>query len=302
MLKNYRVFLAVLSCFLMLTACEKEFSVENGIPGGGGGGGLQGSFRAKIDGVQWIANSMRAASRVGGVIAISGSSSDGKLMVLRVADSGVHVYKFLSTSSTNAGAFQDSALAPIASLTTNQWVVDSTYGTLNITSIDDVRKTMSGTFSMYVIRALDGIKRNITEGVFTDISFASTLPPPSASDSFKVKVDGTEFIETNIFAIEAMGNINVSAMNSTGATVGITIPKTVTPGTYALDFVGGMYIGQYNPNDTTYLVADPGTITVLENNPTTKRVRATFSFTAHSIVGTPVVAELTEGSFSVIYQ
>ena len=231
MLKNYRVFLAVLSCFLMLTACEKEFSVENGIPGGGGGGGLQGSFRAKIDGVQWIANSMRAASRVGGVIAISGSSSDGKLMVLRVADSGVHVYKFLSTSSTNAGAFQDSALAPIASLTTNQWVVDSTYGTLNITSIDDVRKTMSGTFSMYVIRALDGIKRNITEGVFTDISFASTLPPPSASDSFKVKVDGTEFIETNIFAIEAMGNINVSAMNSTGATVGITIPKTVTPGT-----------------------------------------------------------------------
>ncbi len=304
MLKKYRIFFLLISCFAIFTACEKEFSVENSLPGGGGGGGgaTQGSFRAKIDGVQWTANRGKAASRMSGRISIGGTSSDGKNMVLIVADSGVHNYQFVSTS-TNAGAYTDSSLAPIASLATNQWPVDSTYGNVNITTIDEVRKTMSGTFKMYVIRSLDGIKRNITEGVFTDIPYATSLPPSSSTDSFTVKIDGVEFMETSIFGLPAMGNLNFSATNASGATIGITVPDTITPGTYALGSVGSQYIGQYNPNSSTFLVASPGTITVLEHNTTTKRFRATFSFSARPFGGvTPGSAELTAGYISAIYQ
>lgn len=307
MLRKYRIFLVLLSCFAMFTACEKEYSVENSIPGGGGiggGGGVtQGSFRAKIDGVQWTANRIKSASRMSGRISIGGTSSDGKNMVLAVADSGVHNYQFVSTSSSNAGAYTDSSLAPIASLVTNQWVVDSTYGNVNITTIDEVRKTMSGTFKMYVIRALDGIKRNITEGVFTDIPYSTSLPPSSSTDSFTVKVDGVEFLETSIFGLKANGLLNFSATTNASATVGINLPENITPGTYTLGSIGTNYVGQYNPNSSTFLVASPGTITVLEHNTTTKRLRATFSFSARPFGGiTPGSAELTDGYISAGYQ
>lgn len=301
MLRKYKAFLLIISCFAIFTACEKEYSVENGIPGIGGGGiQTPGSFRAKIDGVQWSANSIKSATKIGGVISITGSNTDGKMIVLRVADSGVHNYTITNTSLSNVGVYTDSAIAPSAALTTNQWFIDSTYGTINITRIDSVNKTMTGTFKIYVFRSLDGIKRNITEGVFTDISYGVATPPPSSSDSFTVKVNGTEFIETSFTGISSMGDIDFVAINAAGATVGITLSDTITPGTYSMDMAGEAY-GLYNPNSSTFLISSAGTLTVLEHNTTTHRIRATFSFTAVSLVGGGTPVQMTEGYLSGIY-
>ncbi|MEP6952031.1 MAG: hypothetical protein ABI863_22265 [Ginsengibacter sp.] len=44
-----------------------------------------------------------------------------------------------------------------------------------------------------------------------------------------------------------------------------------------------------------------GTLTILEHNITTKRIRGNFNFHASEVPGTKV-SELTEGYFSVIYQ
>ena len=304
MLRKYKTLLLILSCFAIFTACEKEYSVENGVPGGGIGGGGQptpGTFRAKIDGVQWSANRIKSATKMAGVIAITGTNSDGKMILLRVADSGVHNYTITNTSTTNIGTFTDSSIAPVAALTTNQWFTDSTYGTMNITTIDSVRKTMSGTFKINVFRSLDGIKRNITEGVFTDISYGVALPPPSSSDSFTVKVDGTEFIETSFTGISSMGYINFVANNAAGATVGITLSDAITPGTYPMSIAGDAY-GQYNPNSSTFLISNPGTLTILEHNTTTHRIRATFSFTAASVLGGGTPVQMTAGYLSGSYQ
>src|SRR5450432_3153311 len=123
-------------------SCQKEFSI-NGIdstivipPGS-----VSGSFTAKIDGVQFVANKATGATRALNVIAITGQDSNGQLIVLRVADSGVHVYTLDINSSSNVAAYsKDNAVA----YTTNGGSTgDQSGGTLSITSIDAVNKTLS---------------------------------------------------------------------------------------------------------------------------------------------------------------
>lgn len=302
MLKIFRIALMLVASVAIFSSCEKETSVENGVPGGiPGGGGGTGSFRAKIDGVQWIANSSKSAIIMDDVIAIQGTSTDGKTIFLRVADSGVHNYSFANYSTTNAGAFVDSSIVPISALTTNQWPQDSIYGTMNVTSINTTQKTISGTFKMYVIRALDGVKRNITEGVFSDVSYATAPPPPAATDTFTVKINGTEFIETSLAGFSAVGRITFSAANVSGAGVGLSVISNAVPGTYPIDFMGD-YIGQYNPNNSIFTTSTAGSITILEHNTTTKRFRAKFNFTSSEIGSSSPPYELTEGYISATYQ
>lgn len=280
-----------------LPACQKEYdpgigSTPTPTPGGSG------SFTAAINSTNWSATS-KSATRQGGVIVLYGSSTDNKSIVLRVADSGVHVYTFHTQSSSNFGAYTDNAVGTNA-FATNQWPVDGAYGTVNITAIDTVNKTMTGTFNMKVYRAFDSLQRTITQGVFTKISYSVTSPPPSTTDSFRVKVNGAPFTYSTITAFKGFGMISVSASTGAAPSVGITVPDNVTPGNYAFDII--TYVGQYNPSSTTFLAADTGHVTILEHNLTTKRIRGTFQFKANQVfTHNPPDVQLTEGYFSAIY-
>ena len=79
-------------------------------------------------------------------------------------------------------------------------------------------------------------------------------------------------------------------------TVGITMPLDVKPGAYNFSLFGPDFMGQYNPTTTTFLAANSGKITILENNITTKRIKANFNFEAKEITGS-AKATLSEGIF-----
>jgi hypothetical protein len=82
----------------------------------------------------------------------------------------------------------------------------------------------------------------------------------------------------------------------------VTVARTyITPGSCTLDFLGGQYIGLYNPNTTTTLASTSGTLTIFEHNKSTKRIRGNFNFVAEPVLGGASVP-LTEGYFSVKYQ
>lgn len=296
MKKIFSVFGVLLVALTMMVGCEKEYSQETG----GQFGGTQGSFRAQIDGEQWIATQVKSASRMNDVIVLVGSSEDGKSITLRVADSGVHNYMLHNTSMDNVGVFMDSAVVPYAAFTTNQWLVDSLYGNVNITAIDTVRKTMSGNFQMRVFRQLDGLKRTITLGEFTNISYATTPPPPSAADTFRVKVNNVDFSYNSLTAMPVLGNLMINATQGGNETVGLSFPDNIAPGTYAIDMVAAQ--GVYNPDASTFTSATTGTLTILEHNTGTNRIRGTFSFTADDLASPlPTPYQLTEGYFSLSY-
>ncbi len=160
---------------------------------------------------------------------------------------------------------------------------------------------MSGSFSIHVYRQFDSMQHSITEGIFTNISYSTQPPPPATTDSFRVKVDGTNFTYNLLGAISVFGKINISAAQTVAPAVGLSIPDNVVPGTYDFDIIN--FVGQYNPSTSVFLGADTGSVTILEHNPVTKRIRGNFHFLANTVfTNTPPNVQLSEGYFSVRYQ
>jgi len=295
--------------FLLLTvfiSCQKEISFEPG-QNGGGGTGVNGTLKMKIDGKQWVADKGAGASMMVGLINISGLSKDGKSFTITLSDTVARMYilsnVITTIDSSHAAALYDSVVDPNDSWSTVAGDNPSQAGGwVNIAKIDKVKKTMSGTFQMKLYKEMDSTTVMITEGVFENLSYAITLPPASATDTFRVKIDGTSWTPGSIAGVNSFGSISVVANEITlSKTVGITMPSDITPGSYTFDALGGQYIGLYNPNTTTTLASSSGTLTIIEHNKTTKRIRGNFNFVAQPILG-GAGSNLTEGYFSVKYQ
>lgn len=294
---KYILSVVFISC-IIFSACQKEYQPTDVTIIPGTPTTAAGTFKAKIDGVQWEATLVKQAQRESGVIVLAGISS-GKSLVLRVADSSVHKYVIATQSQSNVGVWSDSTVGP-NSFATNQWGVDGNYGELNITAIDTLKKTMSGTFNMKVYRQFDSLQRTITEGVFTNIPYATQPPAPAATDTFRVKIDGVAFNYNLLAAVKSFGTLAVTASQSPAPAVGLSLPDDITAGTYSFD--GFIYVGQYNPSMTSYLAADTGSVTILEHNLITKRIRGNFHFLANAaFTHLPPNVQLTEGYFSMKY-
>lgn len=265
-----------------------------------------GNFKAKIDGTQWVADRFAQGARINNIINISGLGLDKKVLTISVKDSGVHQYTLAwDNTSGGAGAYMDSSLADITAFTSNAGLAPSEGGgTLNITSIDEVNKKMSGTFSFKAKRFTDNTNRDISEGVFTDIPYITSLPPGNSTDTFTVKTDGTAFVPTLVsgLSVSSLSNIVVQGTDGTGTkAVAVYFPNDIVPGTYAIGGIGDPHYGQYNVNASTFLLSSTGTLEILFHNPATKRIRGRFSFTASPLTGGSPIAQITEGYFSVTY-
>ena len=287
------VFTAVIC--LTFSGCTKEYSVEN--PDAALNGPA--SFTATVDGAQFVAQKESGATKASGVIGIVGISTDGEQIVLRVADSGVHVYSLERNSTSNVGGYSK---GNDYAYTTNQGITaEESDGTLSITEIDTLAKTMTGNFSMKVYRQMDASEKHITKGVFTNIPYQTTiLPISNSADTFMVKTDGTQFAVTAVNALPVSNTIVITGSNTDlSQTVSLSFPANITTGTYNFSSSGLDYIAQYNIG-SSYLIANSGTLTILEHNTTSKKIRGNFNFKANELAGSKN-ASLTEGYFSVVY-
>lgn len=299
-----RTALALQTIFLMMVtfnSCQKELTDPNLSTTTTTGG--TGDFRAKINGVQFIA-SAASGSRVSGLIAVAGIGG-GKQMVITLQDSGVHHYT-LDQTSMQAAAYTDSASGSINAFASNQSSNPTQAGgSVDITSIDTANKKFSGTFRFLVYRQFDSTQRTVSEGSFTNISYATTTPPRVSTDTFTVKIDNVLFVPFTISGIHVtlFNQISIGGTDQNGTkSVSVLVPDNVTPGTYPITTIGGTYFGQYNKNATTFLFSDIGQLTILEHNTTTKRIKGNFNFHASEILTPTSQAVLSSGYFSLVYQ
>lgn len=300
-MKKYLGIALMFTLFFTIISCQKELSNES-VTGGGGTGGT-GAFRMKIDGVQWVADKQAGAAIMNGLINITGISASKKSFVITLSGTSTGTY-ILDPNSFNVAALTDSTENPFVYASNQGADTSESGGKVVVTKIDTVKKTISGTFSAKLFRALDSKRKIITEGVFENISYSTSLPPANSTDTFRVKIDGADWVPSSITAVSVAvtNQLAVVANNSTATkTVGLTMPLGVTAGSYTLDFFGGQYIGQYNPNSSTFLASETGTLTIIEHNATTKRIRGNFNFKAKALLTTDS-AQLTAGYFSVKYQ
>jgi hypothetical protein len=301
--------LLAISGILLLASCQKEVNFNSRDNNGNNPSQVTGDFKAKIDGSQWVANKVAGASRMGGLINVTGISTDKRIITMTLQDNGVGSYT-LNDQAMHAGALLDSnETNPIAFASNQSSDPALAGGTVNITAIDATNKKISGNFSFKVFRALDNKGHTITEGTFSNITYVTTLPPASTTDTFRVKIAGTPWTPATITGINVtlpqLSSLSITASDATGSkSIGLTMPPAITPGTYTLDFFGMTYTGLYNPDsDPNHSQGSTsGTLTILEHNTSTKRIRGNFNFHAESIANPAINSAITEGYFSVKYQ
>lgn len=291
--------LAALSIF-SFTSCSKEESLEID---GKQPAIANGIFKMKINGTEWTAYNSAFASISDGFIHINGKSRDNKAFIITLSDTLATTY-VLDQSSLNVSALSDVAdLSGIAYGTNGGTDTADAGGTVVITNIDKVNKTISGTFSFKMFRDIDGSQKQITEGSFDKVPYNTSTSPggtASTTDTIRAKIDNTNWTAVGITGNSSGGSLIISGAAIDGKkTVSLIMPEGVTSGTYNLD--GLSYIGLYLPTPSTIYLSESGKITVIEHNSTTKRIRGSFDFKATDQTGS-ISAQLTDGYFSVKYQ
>lgn len=295
----------LISSFLLLTACQKNADFDPNNPARPVDSS-NAAMKAKVNGTQWLADKSAGAARLQGLINITGISSDKKYITITLTDSGVHHY-VLSDATFNVAALVDSSETNAFAYTSNQGTYPGeSGGDVNITAIDTAKKTISGTFSVKLFRETDGAQKTVTEGRFTNVNYIAALPASAATDTLWVKVDGTLWTPESITGIvdPLLNQIAVNATNGTAEkTVGLNFPSDIVPGSYDLDFWGGVYVGAYNPDaDPSHSkAAVSGKLVILEHNTTTRRIRGTFEFRGEELANPQNYTDITEGYFSVQY-
>ncbi|HLZ16647.1 MAG TPA: DUF6252 family protein [Cyclobacteriaceae bacterium] len=278
-------------------ACRKEVSVETS-------NGLSGNFRAVIDGKAWIAaDSEKSATILGGLINITGISADNQQLSITLDDTALGTYT-LNQSSTSLAAFANNDSSGFFAFTTNGGS-DTTQagGTVSITAIDKVNKTITGVFSFKVFRDIDKRQKVITQGVFYKLPYVSSLPPSNGTDTMTATIDGAPWVGQSISAVALTGQIAISGSKLDGTqAVTLVMPQNITPGSYALDFTGLTYIGLYNPTPTSAFASSMGTLVILDNNASTSRIKGNFNFQAADPIGTNLPHVVAQGYFSVQYR
>ncbi|WP_188934299.1 DUF6252 family protein [Puia dinghuensis] len=295
-----KVLLYSLAIVLGLAACRKETSIENG-------GTAAGNFTAKIDGVQWTAATTKeGASILGGIIQITGISADNKEITMTITDSVAGGYPLNQTTPSFA-AYANVDSSELYAYSTNQGS-DSTQagGSVTITRIDTVAKTISGTFAFNVFRDIDGRKKSITNGVFTKIPYVTSLPATASTDTLKANIDGNAWTGVNIQASATAGQLTIIGASANGIqTIGLLLPANATPGSYALDGSNPSYLAAYTfvaNSATNAFVSTKGTLTITSNNTATRRIRGTFTFTGSDPTGASnTTHSISSGVFAVSY-
>lgn len=295
MRKSIPVLLMAVAAF-SLWGCQKEMSYEKG-----SGSSATGKLRAKIDGVQWVADASASATILAGEIAIDGISVDNKELYIQLGGDSVSTYN-LDQQSQGFAIWGDSTSASDPWSTDQGQSAADAGGSVIVTSIDTVNKTISGTFTFKVYRDSDSTHFDVTEGVFDQIPYTATLPPASGGDTLSAKIDGTFWAAESITSLVYGEQLAISgATSDLSKSIILSMPRTVVPGTYALSVANGGYYGVYSVGAVS-LTSDSGTLTITAHNTTTKQITGSFSFSASDPLGGGGSAALTEGYFSVTYQ
>lgn len=296
--------LACLAVMFVLGACQKEINGEfiNNPSDTTHPTNTSGLITAKVDGVDWKADQSATATVVGDsnnnfLVTIAGTKTDGTSVQLLMQDFKTGTFDFTDTS-LNDGVYHDASGDFDASNDTTLGVI---HGTIQVTSIDTLLKTISGTFSFTGYNDSATASRAITNGVFTNVPYTiSGIPPASSTDTLFVNVDSSFFNAYAIGSATAGIDLAIAGTNLSGDTaLNINMPYNVTVGTYT--FNDSTYKAVYVETGRDTLKASGGTLQIIENNTSIKRLRGSFSFTARNNGSPADSAVFTAGYFSVGY-
>lgn len=253
-------------------------------------------FKADFNGQTWIADQVEA--QIGGdyitIGAIKGSQEEGFGFIVEANQTGTY------PANTNLFSYNPPN-SEFGFWGANPNDENENTGSITITNIDTVNHTISGTFTFkgYWTNTDEPNVQPIqfTNGVFTNIPYTDYTDEDA--DVFYAKVNGTEFVDTDILVASVNDVLGIAAKNATFQSITVGINESYEVGTYTIS--GNQNVqATYVLNDNTTLSATSGTITITEK--TADRIKGTFNFVALDETTSPITTySITQGSFDVAY-
>lgn len=283
---------------------EIPYVIDDTGGGGTGGGDPDNEFFAKVDDVDFVAETLTVTEPVVGdvhMIKIEAKSETGEQLRIDIPRSlGVGTFNMVRISDgTNLiGLYNDGAGGE--NLTSNP-------GTITITEFDLEAGVVKATFAF---TGTDPLNQNpevveVTEGSFT--VFIEGVP--GANNVFRANVGGVAFnpdefiITTDIF--NQYPTITLTATMD-GQRMKLTFPATITEGSFEMSpevIEGDEKVGFYTPiigTSITY-VSNPGTIVITNYDLDNGIIEGTFNFSAVDATGQdPTVYQITAGEFLAV--
>ena len=278
------------------TSCENE-PIDSAINLDDFNNGLNGPtlFKADFSGATWTATTFQAVIS-GNLITISGVKANGEGFGFLVEASTTGTY----AANTNLLAYTPSG-SEYGYWSTNFNSPEENTGSITISNINTINKTLSGTFNFKgywsdtTVNSILPVQ--FTNGVFQNIPYINQA---QTGDSFFAKIGGTEFVDVDILSttisVESQEFISIGAQNAALNSITVSVKSSLGTGTYPItgnattDGVQAIY----DFNDTNYNAVS-GSIIVTSKTAT--RIKGNFNFVTSG--ATPFT--VTEGAFDVEY-
>jgi hypothetical protein len=174
-------------------------------------------------------------------------------------------------------------------------------GSITITNINTVAKTISGTFTFKGYWSDTDVTNiapiQFTNGVFTNLPYINQA---ETGDTFFAKVNGTEFVDTDLLVIESGINgqdfYSIGAQNADFNSMTVSVRTNIGAGTYPMTGNNATDVVQiiYTFDDVDYRAVS-GNVIITEKTAT--RLKGTFSGVTDG--ATPFT--ISEGTFDVEY-
>ncbi|GAA4882952.1 hypothetical protein GCM10023311_01330 [Flaviramulus aquimarinus] len=174
-------------------------------------------------------------------------------------------------------------------------------GEVTVSEIDEVSKTISGTF-FFTGHSVSMSSKEFVSGVFTNVSFEEDLVSGS-ENTFFAKVDGVEFVEDAVngvaTSLPGLSTIGISATKNSLETIGLSFDSDIDPGDYEFSSLS-IPLAQYSLSLSDSNLGE-GAFKIISHDKANKRIVGSFQFIASPFLGTGSSYEITEGSFDVTY-
>ena len=273
--------------FLLIGGCGKDDdavveSTDNRISG-------------QLDGVFWKSQTTDASYTTNGIV-ISGFSSDNSEVSIIIRGDSAGSYQF-GPESQHIAIFRDVA---VDNSTTHTTASASGAGSVSIETIDEVNRTLTGSFAFTAERLSDESLVSMANGVFTKLKYKITSDE-GAFNTMSANIAGDNWVSYNTDGFVTFGILNITGLDADGIkAIKFQIPLETLAGSYDLDYFGS-YKATYVRSDGEEFIAKSGTLTIDEHNEATKVMSASFDMLVWQ-PGSGSSLNISSGEFYVAYQ
>ena len=272
--------------------------------GGGDPSEPENEFFAKVDGVDFVADTIAVTEPMVGdfhMIKIEAKSELGEIMRIDVPRSlGIGTFDMVNISDGTKLIALYNAGGGAEYLTSNP-------GSITISEFDLELGVLKATFNFTANDPLNQLPDvyEITEGEFT-VYFEGV---PGANNAFTATVDGSNYTPDEIVITTEVVNqfprVTIST-TSGDKKMELTFPLTVTLDTFEMGteiVEGDEIVAKYTPEVGTSItyISDPGSLTITNYDIDNGIIEGTFLFTGRDATGQdPTIYQVTNGSFLIV--